>query len=282
MDVDSTYTLSNGVKIPCIGFGTWQIASGQATVDAVKEALRAGYRHIDTASIYGNEESVGRAIRQSCINPQEIFVTTKLWNSDHGYEETLKAFELSRRKLGLDIIDLYLIHWPNPKALRPDYAKHNAQSWRAMEELYESGQVRAIGVSNFLSHHLDALCKTARIEPMVNQIPIHPGCAQETLVTHCQKRDILAEAYSPLGTGKLITNNKIQAIAQKYHKGSAQICLRWSLQMGFLPLPKSITPKYIQENVNIFDFELDTDDIDALSALKEDVPAVMDPDRVPF
>jgi len=282
MDIDSTYTLSNGVEIPCIGFGTWQIPVGRIAVEAVKEALRAGYRHIDTASIYGNEESVGQAIRQSYINPHEIFITTKLWNSDHGYEQTLKAFELSRRKLGLEVIDLYLIHWPNPKALRPGYEKHNAESWRAMEELYESGQVRAIGASNFLPHHLKALHTTARIEPMVNQIPLYPGNTQQTTVAYCRQKGILLEAYSPLGTGQLIKNAEIQKIARKYNKSVAQICLRWSLQTGFLPLPKSVTPQYIQENIDIFDFELSTYDLDALSVIEEGVPAAMDPDRVSF
>lgn len=276
------YTLKNGVKIPCIGFGTWQTPNGEIATSSVREAIQVGYRHIDTASAYENEESVGRGIRESGIDRSEIFITTKLWNVDHGYESTLHAFDASMKRLGIDYCDLYLIHWPNPAMYRDCWQQKNAKTWKAMEKLYNEGRIRAIGISNFLPHHIDTLLLTANIMPTVNQIRLHPAEAQSDLVSYCQKYGILMEAYSPLGTGALLAQPEIIAMAQKYSKSPAQICLRWNLQMGFLPLPKSITAERIRENAQIFDFELCAEDIATLKLLEGRLGYFNHPDKVDF
>jgi diketogulonate reductase-like aldo/keto reductase len=280
--IADTYTLSNGVKIPIVGFGTWQTPAGEVCVNAVKAAIAAGYRHIDTASGYVNEESVGQAIRESGIARDELFVTTKLGNSDHGYEATLKAFETSLTKLGLEYLDLYLIHWPNPIHNRTNWQETNAGSWQALEELYEAKKIRAIGVSNFHPRHLDELLKTAKVIPQVNQIRLCPGDTQDDVVAYCRERNILLEAYSPLGVGKIFDVKEVQELASKYNKTIAQICIRWSLQRGYLPLPKSVTPNRIAENTQVFDFELSPDDVELLAGLKGCVGYSHDPDQTPF
>ena len=197
------YTLNNGIKIPCVGFGTWQAEEGDIAKASVKTALAAGYRHIDTAAAYGNEESVGLGIRESGIPREELFITTKLWNPVRGYNETMEAFHISRRKLGLEYLDLYLIHWPNPVYFRDHWQKANADSWRAMEKLVNDGYIRAIGVSNFLPHHLEALGQTANVPPAVNQIRLCPGDVPAGNVEYCRSHSILLEAYSPFGTGRI-------------------------------------------------------------------------------
>ena len=252
------YTLNNGVSIPVLGFGTWKAENGEVAYQAVLEALKTGYRHIDTAAVYKNEESVGRAIRDSGIPRQEIFVTTKLWNTNHSYEEARQAFEQSMEKLGLDYLDLYLIHWPNPKPLRENDAwkTRNAEVWRAMEDLYQEGKIRAIGVSNFLPKHLNALLKTARIVPAVNQVRLAPGVYQEEVVAYCKEKGILLEAWGPFGQGELFDKKGVQEIAAKHGKSVAQISLAWSLAEEFLPLPKSVTASRIQSNLDCFGIEL--------------------------
>lgn len=277
-----SYVLSNGIRIPCVGFGTWQIPDGKTAANAVKAALEYGYRHIDTAAVYGNEESVGKAIRESGIPREEIFVTTKLWNDDRGYEETLKAFELSMNRLGLDYLDLYLIHWPNPVKFRNCWQEANAATWKAFEELYKAGKVRAIGVSNFLPHHIDELMKTATIAPMVNQIRLCPGDAKKETVDYCRKNNILLEAYSPLGTGKIFDVAEMKDMAQKYNRSIAQISIRWSLQMGFLPIPKSATPSRIKENSEVFDFEISPEDMQRIIDLEGCVGYWAHPDETSF
>ncbi|MDF2557564.1 MAG: pgoN [Bacillales bacterium] len=262
------YKLSNGVEIPCVGFGTWQTPDGEVAIASVKEAISAGYRHIDTAAIYRNEASVGQAIRESGVPREELFITTKVWNNARGYEETLAAFDESMGKLGLDYLDLYLIHWPNPLEFRDCWEVKNAETWRAMEELYEAGKIRAIGISNFRPHHMDILLKTAKIIPMVNQICIHPGYLLNETISYCKEKGILLEAYSPLGTGKIFEAAEITPIAEKYGKTIAQVCLRWSLQKGFLPLPKSVTTSRIRENLDVFDFELTSEEMDTLSNMQ--------------
>ncbi|GAY72076.1 oxidoreductase of aldo/keto reductase family, subgroup 1 [Lentilactobacillus kosonis] len=232
MSLTDTYTLYNGVKIPQVGFGTWQSADGDEAYQAVKWALEAGYRHIDTAAAYGNEESVGKAIKDSGIPREELFITTKLWNDDHGYEETKEAFGKSLEKLGLDYVDLYLIHWPNPAKFRDNWKEANAGSWKAFEEFYENGTAKAIGVSNFRPKHLDALLETAKIKPMVNQMFINPSDTQPGVVDYDNDHDILTEAYSPLGTGAIFKIPELKEIADKYSKSPAQVVLRWSLQMA--------------------------------------------------
>ncbi len=276
----TSYRLHNGVEIPWVGFGTWQIKAGESAYSSVAAALAAGYRHIDTAAAYGNEESVGQAVRDSGIAREDIFITTKLANPDHGYEATKAAFELSMQKLGLDYLDLYLIHWPNPIKFRDNWAEANAGSWRAFEEFYRAGRIRSIGVSNFRPHHLDELLKTATIVPMVNQIRLCPGDTQDETVAYCRDKDILLQAYSPLGTGKIFSVPQMQELAQKYGKTIAQVSLRWSLQMGFLPLPKSQTPARIRENADIFDFELTDADVKLLAGLEDCCGTGSDPDKI--
>ena len=274
------YRLPNGVMIPCIGFGTWQTPNGDVAIASVRSAIEAGYRHIDTAQGYGNEESIGTAIRRSGVARGDIFVTSKLANPDHGYEQTLAAFNGSLKRLGMDYLDLYLIHWPNPMAFRSQWQAANAGSWKAMEELYRAGRIRAIGVSNFHPRHLDALMQTATITPMVNQIRICPGDTQDAVVDYCRSLNMVLEAYSPLGVGKIFEVPQMQALAGKYGRSIAQLCIRWSLQRGYLPLPKSITPSRIRENAAVFDFELDADDVQMMADLKGCVGYSHDPDTI--
>jgi diketogulonate reductase-like aldo/keto reductase len=276
------FTLSNGVKIPCIGFGTWQTPDGEVAVSSVAAALKAGYRHIDTAAIYGNEESVGRAIKESGVPRGEIFLTTKLWNSEHGYETTLRAFEESARKLGTGYFDLYLIHWPNPVKFRANWQEANAGTWRAFEELYKAGKVKAIGVSNFHERHIEPLLKTAVVAPQVNQIRLCPGCTQDAVAAYCRGKNILLEAYSPLGVGKIFEAPEMKVFADKYHRSVAQICIRWSLQRGYLPLPKSVTPARIAENARVFDFELSADDVEKIAGLTGIAGLDQNPDTTGF
>lgn len=263
----ATYKLSNGVQIPVIGFGTWQVKNGEEAYTSVTYALKVGYRHIDSAEGYFNEESVGKAIRESGIPRSEIFLTTKLTNRHKTYEDAKTAIEDSLKRLGLDYIDLYLIHWPNPVAHRPDYETRNKEVYRAMEDAYKAGKIRAIGVSNFRKHHLDALLKHATIKPMVNQILINPSDMQEELVAYNESLNILTEAYSPFGTGKIFNVPSLVEIAKKYNKTVGQVVLRWSLEHGYLPLPKSVTPSRIEENYQIFDFTLTKGDMGKLDAL---------------
>lgn len=263
-----TKELVNGVKIPIIGFGTWQSQNGAEAYNAVKWALAAGYRHLDTAAVYGNEKSVGQAIKDSQISRDELFVTTKLWNSQRDtYEHVLQAFQDSLQRLELDYVDLYLIHWPVPTEYHERWQQVNADSWRAMEEIYRSGKAKAIGISNFQPHHIHELQKTWEIAPMVNQIFLNPGDPQTELVKLNQDLQILTEAYSPLGTGNLLHQEVIEEIAHNHRKSVAQILIRWSLEAGFVPLPKSTHEKYIQENTQVFDFELTFEDHQKLNAL---------------
>ncbi|ESV54425.1 aldo/keto reductase [Streptococcus agalactiae LMG 14747] len=276
-----TYILSNGVTIPKLGFGTWQIPDGDEAYQAVSHALKVGYTHIDTAQAYKNEASVGRAIADSGVARKDIFLTTKVWNSNHSYDLAKASIEESLQKLGVDYIDLLLIHWPNPKAFRANWKEANTETWRAMEEFYEAGKVRAIGVSNFMQHHLKTLFETAKVKPMVNQILLAPGCPQDELVAFCRQEDILLEAYSPLGTGAIFKNELANELADKYGKSVAQIALRWSLQKEFLPLPKSVTPKNITSNLDIFDFVISNEDEDKLDKV-QGVATQKDPDSVEF
>jgi len=275
------YILANGVHIPCIGYGTWQMPNGKETTNIILEALEAGYRHIDTAAAYGNEESVGQAIRQSGIPRKEVFLTSKLANPDHGYQATRTAFQRTLECLDTDYLDLYLIHWPNPISSRQNWQEANAGSWKAMEEFYEAGLIRAIGVSNFLPHHLEALSAQARIMPMVDQLSLSPGQAQPEVCAYCRAHGMLLEAYSPLGTGRVLQTPQMGAYAEKYQKSIAQTCIRWSLQMGFLPLPKSTHPEHMRKNMEVFDFSLTTEDVAALAALDCGIP-LRDPDTITF
>lgn len=278
----NSYTLSNNVTIPELGFGTWQTPDGDVAVASVKKALEVGYRHIDTAQGYKNEASVGQAIKESGIPREELFLTTKLWNANHSYDLVMSSFEESLEKLQTDYIDLFLIHWPNPVAFRDNWQTANAETWRAFEELYQAGKIKAIGVSNFLQHHFEELKKTATIFPMVNQIFLAPGELQEEVVTYCQEHDVLLEAYSPLGTGKIFDVPEMKALAEKHQKSIAQVALRWSLQHGFLPLPKSVTPSRIEENIHVFDFELSEEDMKTIDQLDGVVGKATNPDTTGF
>jgi len=277
-----TYSLNNGTKIPIVGFGTWQTPDGQVAYESVLAALKAGYRHIDTAAAYGNEESVGKAIADSDVAREDLFVTTKLWNADHGYEATKAALATSLQKLGLDYVDLYLIHWPNPVAMRDNFEQLTADTWKAMEELYASRKVRAIGVSNFRPKHLDVLLKTAKVVPAVNQIFLNPSDMEADVVAYNEAHGILSEAYSPLGTGKIFGIPELKTIADKYQKSVAQIVLRWSLQNGFLPLPKSVHADRIEQNTDLFDFELSPTDMETIDGMHGVAGLANDPDQVDF
>ena len=280
--IEDTYTLNNGVEIPIIGFGTWQTPDGDIAKHAVEVALNAGYRHIDTAAAYGNEKSVGQAIKKSGINRHDLFITTKLWNADHGYQSTKAAIDRSLQNLKVDYLDLYLIHWPNPVAMRDHWAEANAESWRAMEEAVQDGKIRSIGVSNFRKRHLDELLKTAEIKPAVNQIMLNPSDLQSDVVKVNNKLGLLSEAYSPLGTGGLLGNETVKEIASEVGKSPAQVLIRWSLEHGFLPLPKSVHDKYIQANVEVFDFNLNSEQMNKLDSLHGVSGLATDPDTANF
>lgn len=282
MSLQETYTLKNGVEIPVVGFGTWQTPDGEVAENSVTWALEAGYRHIDTAAAYKNEESVGRAIAKSGIPREEIFVTTKLWNDSHSYEKAQEAIDTSLEKLGLDYLDLYLIHWPNPVTFRDNWKEANAGAWKAMEEAVEAGKIRAIGVSNFHPHHLEALAETAKIEPTVNQIYLNPSDMQEEIVEYNKAHGIISEAYSPLGTGRIFEVDELKELATKYNKSIAQLVLRWSLQHGFLPLPKTVTESRVTENADIFDFTIEEEDMKRIDGLKGCAGEAKNPDEVGF
>ncbi|PBC94874.1 Aldo/keto reductase [Streptomyces sp. OV198] len=256
--------LNNGVEMPQLGFGVWQVPDDEAE-QAVATALESGYRSIDTAAIYGNEEGTGKAIATSGIPREELFVTTKLWNSDQGYDSTLRAFDTSLEKLGLDYLDLYLIHWPLPT--RGKYI----DTYKAFEKLYTDGRIKAIGVSNFYPEYLEQLIEATSVIPAVNQIELHPHLQQHAVREYHAQQGIATEAWSPLGSGKgLLEVPAIVAIAQKHNRTPAQIVLRWHIQLGNVVIPKSVTPSRIKENIDVFDFSLDTEDIAAISALNED------------
>ncbi|MFI6759073.1 aldo/keto reductase [Micromonospora sp. NPDC050417] len=259
-----TITLNNGVTMPQLGFGVFQVPNAE-TAAAVSAALSAGYRSIDTAAAYGNEQGVRQAIEESGIPRAELFVTTKLWNSDQGYDSTLTAFDTSMGKLGLDYLDLYLIHWPAPAADR------YVDSWRAMETLHRDGRVRAIGVSNFLPEHLDRIIDLGGVVPAVNQIELHPALQQREIEAANQRLGIATEAWSPLARAAVLTDPVVTEVAAAHGRTCAQVVLRWHLQQDRIVIPKSVTPDRIKENIGVFDFELTASEIDAISSLERDL-----------
>lgn len=264
-------TLNNGVKMPQLGYGVWKI-SNEEVIEPVLKALEVGYRSIDTAMIYGNEEGVGEAIRKSGIPREEIFVTTKLWNGDQGYNETLRAFDESLERLGLDYLDLYLIHWPMPK-----YDLY-VETYQAMEKLYKEGRVRAIGVSNFHIEYLQRLFDECEVVPVVNQVECHPYFQQEKLKDFCKKHNIYIESWSPLYQGgEVLEDPVIQELAEKHKKTPAQIVLRWHIEEDSIVIPKSVTPSRIEENFQIFDFELSAADMEAIRSIHRNERIGSDP-----
>ena len=276
------YILNNGVKIPCIGYGTFKTPNGGAVVDSVVNAVKAGYRHVDTAHRYDNEEGVGEGIRKCGVPREELFITSKLGNHHHGYKAAVEAFDLSLQKLGLDYLDLYLIHWPAPLICRENYKEKNAETWRAFEDLYRAGKVRAIGLSNFWKPHIDALMETAEVKPMVNQLEIHPQFPHQDLLDYCQKLDIQVESWGPLIQGKAFQYPVLKEVAQKHEKTVAQVCVRWALDKNVLPLPKSNHFERMVENADVFDFTLDAEDIKKISSLEAYGRIGKAPDTAPF
>lgn len=273
--------LNNGVMIPVIGYGTYKAPDSEITIEGIKKSAACGYRLIDTAAVYENEVSVGRGIAACSIPREEMFVTSKVWNTKRGYETTLAAFDKTLSDLGMDYLDLYLIHWPAASHQFSNWEEINLETWRAMTELYKAGKIRAIGVSNFKPHHLDALMKT-EVKPMVNQIEIHPGQLQEETVSFCQNNGIVVEAWSPLGRGRMLSNAVLQEIAGNYEKTAAQICIRWCIQHEIIPLVKSLTPSRIEENFDVFDFEISEDDMKRIDALEYFGGSGHDPDKIAF
>lgn len=282
MTLQETYTLRDGVMIPKIGFGTWQMPNDDHTIKVVENAINVGYKHIDTAQMYGNEEAVGQGIKNSNIAREELFVTTKLNNTNHSYELAKKSIDESLRLLQLDYIDLFIIHWPNPKPFRDHWQESNIESWRAMEEALEAGKIRSLGVSNFMPHHLDALVDNINIMPTVNQILLNPSEMQPETVARNKELNILSEAYSPLGTGKIFELDQMKELAKKYNKSIAQVAIRWSLQHGFLPLPKTSTLSRAAENIAVFDFVISEEDMKVIDGLKGLAGSMSSPDEKNF
>lgn len=268
--IQSSTILNNGVKMPWLGLGVYKSQEGQEVENAVRLALEYGYRSIDTASFYKNEVGVGRAIKDSGIPREEIFVTTKVWNDDQGYDSTLKAFEESQQKLGLDYIDLYLIHWPILGRFK--------ETWKAMEKLYRDGLVRSIGVCNFQVHHLEDLLRGCEVRPMVNQVEFHPLLTQKKVLNYCKENEIQMEAWAPLMRGGVLDNPIITGIADKHGKTPAQVVLRWDLQHGVVTIPKSVREHRIKENGDIFDFELTNEEMEQIDSINEDRRSGPDPD----
>lgn len=272
--LQGTTTLHNGVKMPYFGLGVYKVEDGSEVIQTVKTALEVGYRAIDTAALYDNEEGVGQAIKESGIPREDIFITTKVWNTDQGYENTLKAFDTSMNKLGLDYLDLYLIHWPG----KDKYV----ETWHALEKLYKEGRVRAIGVSNFHIHHLQTLMEQSDEKPVINQVELHPYLSQKELITFCQNEGIAVEAWSPLGRGRLLNDSALVEIGKKYGKTAAQVTLRWHLQNEIIVIPKSVTPSRIKENAHIFDFELTTEEMEKIDSLNKNERTGKNPDEFLF
>lgn len=283
-NINSIYHLNNGVKIPCVGYGTFRTPADVAE-KAVADAIDVGYRLIDTAAVYGNEEAVGKGIKASGIDRHRLFITSKLWNDHRGYQQAKKAIDESLQRMQLDYLDLYLIHWPaNQKQFGAEAAEINAQTWRAMEEAYHEGKIRALGLSNFMPHHIVDLMRTAEVAPAVDQIEVHPGWPHIEEVKYLQAHNILVEGWAPLGGqgAKVMSNETMLQLADKYGKTAAQISLRWLIQRGVLPLPKSVHKERMVQNTQLFNFELSDEDMKKIDRLPNLGGQCADPDDVDF
>lgn len=272
-NLQGTVLLNNGVQMPYFGLGVYLIPNSQV-IDVIHQAISVGYRLIDTAALYENEEGVGKAVRLANIPRDQIFVTTKVWNSDQGYDNTLRAFDMSLKRLGLEYVDLYLIHWPVVDKYK--------ETWKALEKIYREGRARAIGVSNFLIHHLEDLASIAEVQPMVNQIEFHPFLVQQPLIDYCHQHGIQVQSWSPFMRGEILGNQNLKQIAQKYNKTTAQLILRWNLQKGVMVIPKSAHPDRITSNTQIFDFIISEEDMKKIDSLDKDYRIGAHPDHFDF
>jgi len=265
-----TYTLSNGLNIPCLGFGTYN-PNGEDNEKLMQTAIEAGYRYFDTASIYGTERALGQAVKKSGLAREEFFIVSKVWMDEMGYEQTKQALERTLNRLQTDYLDLYLIHWPRRQEGDIDWKEVDLDTWRAMEELYVEGRIRGIGLSNFLPHHLDNILHNAKVMPVVNQLEVHPGYSQEAAVAYCKSKNILVQAWSPLGRSNVLQHPVLWDMAKKYNRSVAQLCLRFLLQKQIIPLVKASSMERMKENMDIFDFEISAEDISILEYMPQDM-----------
>ena len=275
------YELSNGVKIPCMGFGTWAVDDGQVAIDSVKKAIEAHYTLIDTAARYGNEKSIGVGLKESGIKREDLFLTSKVWNDHRGYQKVMEAFDKTIHDLGVDYLDLYLIHWPASAHQYDNYEEINRDTWQALIDLYKAGKVRAIGVSNFKVHHLKALMDM-EITPMVNQIECHPGHYDQETISYCQAHNIVMEAWSPLGRGRVLNDERLGRLAKKNQMSTAQLCLAWNIAHKIIPLVKSTKKERMVENLAALNYTLSAEDVQAIDTMGEFGFSGQDPDTIDF
>lgn len=275
---EKSYILNNGVEIPAIAFGTYKAADGKSA-DVIRAAIGAGYRYFDTASFYGTETYLAEAVRESGIPREEFFIASKLWKDEMGYENVKSAFERTLDNLETDYLDLYLIHWPLPEPGYKEWRQLDKETWKAMEELYEAGKIRAIGLSNFLPHHIENILEDCRVKPAVDQIEYHPGYSQEAAVSYCQERGILVQAWSPVGRRRVLEEPLVKELAVKYGVSPAQICLKFAVQRGIVPLPKSSSEERMKENLDLYSFDLEQDDIWRLTTMPQAGWSGEHPDR---
>ena len=273
--------LYDGILMPEIGFGTWKAPTGEVTVEAVKAAIECGYTHIDCAAIYGNEKEVGLGIKESNVDRKNLFITSKLWNDVRGYQETIDAFNQTLKDLQLDYLDLYLIHWPRPVKYHDNYIEKNIESWKAMEDLYKQGKIKAIGVSNFKVHHMEEIMENCEIKPMVNQIEFHPSCLEKEIRDFCKKEDIVVTGYSPLANGKVFECKELVEFSEKYGVSIAQLCIRYALQHDVIPLVKSVTKERIKANLNV-NFVISDEDMEKIDKITTCGGSYKDSDNISF